>query len=46
MTLKQKGCHGGYSTVDGQMVRDALWSHTDVPVTDDRAARLLCEVHG
>ena len=24
MTLKQEGCHEGYSTVDGQTVKDAL----------------------
>ena len=35
-------CRGGYSTIDGQTVRDALCPRTDVPVTDDRAASRPC----
>jgi len=41
MTLKQEGCRGGYSAINGQTVRDALWIPCRRAGYSDRAARLL-----
>jgi len=45
-SVKQRDCRGGYSTVDGQTVRDALWIPCKRAGCSDRAARLLHAGHG